>query len=107
MLLHSACLLWLAMANGAAADGTRHLRCCRGHGGPHDAGSYNSRSWETGFFVSQGGSWASEYGDFFLSWYSGLLVSHANRVLGAAAEVLNRKGRPRVFNASQEVGRRC
>lgn len=24
-----------------------------GHGGPHDAGHYNSRSWETGFFVSQ------------------------------------------------------
>jgi len=24
-----------------------------GHGGPHDAGHYNSKSWETGFFVSQ------------------------------------------------------
>jgi hypothetical protein len=23
-----------------------------GHGGPHDAGHYNSKSWETGFFVS-------------------------------------------------------
>jgi beta-amylase len=40
-----------------------------GHGGPHDAGHYNSRSWETGFFVSQGGNWQSEYGHFFLSWY--------------------------------------
>jgi beta-amylase len=40
-----------------------------GHGGPHDAGHYNSRSWETGFFVSQGGNWQSEYGHFSLSWY--------------------------------------
>ena len=64
--------------------------------GPHDAGSYNSRSWETGFFVSQGGSWSSEYGGFFLGWYSGLLVAHADRVLGAASEVLARRGRPRV-----------
>jgi beta-amylase len=40
-----------------------------GHGGPHDAGHYNSRSWETGFFKSQGGRWQSEYGHFFQSWY--------------------------------------
>ena len=38
--------------------------CARGWGGPHDAGNYNSRNWETGFFVSQGGSWDSEYGRF-------------------------------------------
>ena len=79
-----------------------------GHGGPHDAGTYNSRSWETGFFVSQGGSWQSEYGRFFLRWYSGLLVRHADRVLGAAAEALNRPGRPRVLKRAVEVrGRRC
>jgi beta-amylase len=40
-----------------------------GHGGPHDAGHYNSRSWETGFFKSQGGRWQGEYGHFFQSWY--------------------------------------
>jgi beta-amylase len=57
--------------------------------------------------VSQGGSWASEYGDFFLDWYSGLLVQHCDRVLGAAAQMLNRKGRPRVFMAYQEVGGGC
>lgn len=74
-----------------------------GHGGPHDAGSYNSRSWETGFFVSQGGNWNSEYGHFFLSWYSGLLLKHADRILGAAAEVLNKHGRPRVFSSCLEA----
>ncbi|WIA44381.1 hypothetical protein OEZ86_007152 [Tetradesmus obliquus] len=73
-----------------------------GHGGPHDAGHYNSRSWETGFFVSQGGNWQSEYGHFFLSWYSGLLVRHARRVLGAAADVLNKPGRPRMLKAVRE-----
>ena len=79
---------------------------CRGHGGPHDAGHYNSRSWETGFFVSHGGNWQSEYGHFFLSWYSGLLVKHANRVLGAAAEVLNKPGRPRLIKSFTEVRER-
>lgn len=72
------------------------------HGGPHDAGNYNSRSWETGFFVSQGGSWTSPYGHFFLSWYSGLITKHADRILGAAAQVLNKHGRPRVFKSFKE-----
>ena len=40
-----------------------------GLSGPHDAGNYNSRSWETGFFKSQGGRWQSDYGHFFQSWY--------------------------------------
>lgn len=40
----------------------------RGLGGPHDSGTYNSSAWDTGFFVSDGGNWDSEYGRFFLSW---------------------------------------
>ena len=66
----------------------------RGLSGPHDSGNYNSHAWETGFFVSQGGSWDSEYGRFFLSWYSGLLLKHADRLLGAAATALRSRGRP-------------
>ncbi len=66
----------------------------RGLSGPHDSGSYNSHTWETGFFVSQGGSWDSEYGRFFLSWYSGLLLKHADRLLGAAAAAVRGTGRP-------------
>jgi hypothetical protein len=35
---------------------------------------------------------------------SGLLVRHARRVLGVAAEVLNKPGRPRIMKACKEVG---
>jgi beta-amylase len=78
-----------------------------GLSGPHDAGNYNSRSWETGFFKSHGGRWQSDYGHFFQSWYSGLLVRHARRVLGVAAEVLNKPGRPRVMKACKEMQGGC
>lgn len=75
----------------------------RGLGGPHDCGHYNAAAWETGFFVSQGGSWDSEYGRFFLGWYSGALLAHGDRVLAAAAEALGRRGRPRRARAVTEV----
>lgn len=80
-----------------------HAAPHRGLSGPHDAGHYNSSSWETGFFVSQGGSWGTPYGHFFLGWYSGLLLHHADKILGPATEVLNKHGRPRVFKGLQEV----
>jgi hypothetical protein len=38
---------------------------------------------------------------------SGLLVRHARRVLGAAADVLNKPGRPRMLKAVREVSLRC
>src|SRR5688500_1586579 len=81
------------------------LCMCRGLSGPHDAGHYNSSSWDTGFFISHGGSWDSPYGHFFLSWYSGLLVKHTERILSAAQQVLNKNGRPRIFKVLKEVGR--
>ena len=61
--------------------------------GVHDCGDYNSPAWDTAFFVSSGGSWNTDYGHFFLSWYSGLLLQHAGRVLAAASESLSRDGR--------------
>ena len=67
--------------------------CCRGCEGPHDCGDYNSPAWDTAFFVSSGGSWNTDYGHFFLSWYSGLLLQHADRILAAASEALSRPGR--------------
>ncbi|KAK9805935.1 hypothetical protein WJX73_006454 [Symbiochloris irregularis] len=63
--------------------------------GPHDAGTYNSYTWETGFFRKHGGNWQSDYGRFFLDWYSGMLLQHAQRVLSAASLVASRPGRPR------------
>ena len=58
-----------------------------GRGGPHDAGTYTSEPWDTGFFADCG-SYSTEYGDFFLSWYSGLLIDHADRILSAIDVVL-------------------
>ncbi|KQJ93113.1 hypothetical protein BRADI_3g02800v3 [Brachypodium distachyon] len=51
--------------------------------GPDNAGYYNSRSHETGFFCD-GGDYDSYYGRFFLNWYSGILVDHVDQVLSLA-----------------------
>lgn len=84
-----------------AADAAGHPEW--GLSGPHDAGHYNSSSWDTGFFASDSGSWCTPYGHFFLSWYSGLLVQHARRILSRASEVMAQAGRPRVFKAIKEA----
>ncbi|KAL5981480.1 Leucine-rich repeat receptor-like serine/threonine-protein kinase bam2 [Asimina triloba] len=59
----------------------------RGHSfwarGPDNAGTYNSRPHETGFFCD-GGDYDSYYGRFFLIWYSKVLVDHGDRVLSLA-----------------------
>lgn len=59
----------------------------RGHSfwarGPDNAGSYNSRPHETGFFCD-GGDYDGYYGRFFLNWYSRVLVDHGDRVLSLA-----------------------
>lgn len=55
-----------------------------GLGGPHDAPVYDQCPISGGFFVENGGSWASPYGDFFLSWYSDKLIHHGDRVLSLA-----------------------
>jgi len=74
-----------------------------GHGGPHDAGHYNSRAYETGFFADEGGSWATPYGDFFLTWYSDALLKHAERMLGAASEVFARRAGPMEVREVREL----
>jgi Glycosyl hydrolase family 14 len=60
-----------------------------GNAGPHDAGTYNSGPEETGFFRGWGGRWDTEYGRFFLGWYSQALLEHGERMLGAAGSVFN------------------
>ncbi len=42
---------------------------------------------ETPFFRSWGGSWDTDYGAFFLGWYSGALLQHGEALMAAAAEV--------------------
>lgn len=73
------------------------------NGGPHDSGHYNSSVWDAQFFRSEGGSWESEYGDFFLSWYSGMLEQHANAVLTAAAAALRGTNTPRRARRTESV----
>ncbi|KAL6008613.1 Beta-amylase 8 [Asimina triloba] len=51
--------------------------------GPDNAGQYNSRPHETGFF-SERGDYDSYYGRFFLNWYSQTLIEHADNVLSLA-----------------------
>nr|XP_040247848.2 beta-amylase 8 isoform X3 [Aegilops tauschii subsp. strangulata] len=65
----------------------RQSALARGHlfwaRGPDNAGYYNSRSHETGFFCD-GGDYDSYYGRFFLNWYSGILIDHVDQVLSLA-----------------------
>ena len=63
-----------------------------GGSGPHDTGGYNNLPFETGFFRYDGGSWDSEYGSFFLSWYSSELVNHGDRMLEMTKRVFDRRG---------------
>eukprot|EP00889_Picochlorum_renovo_P003621 jgi/Picre1/30651/NNA_006012.t1 len=58
-----------------------------GHAGPPDVGHYNSTPDDTVFFRGWDGTWATEYGKFFLDWYSQALVDHGDRMLHAASTV--------------------
>ncbi|KAL6533694.1 Beta-amylase 8 [Orobanche hederae] len=59
----------------------------RGHSfwarAPDNAGYYNSKPHETGFFCERG-DYISYYGRFFLHWYTQVLVDHADNVLSLA-----------------------
>jgi Glycosyl hydrolase family 14 len=57
-----------------------------GRGPPPGTGHYNSQPQDTPFFTWNGG-WQTPQGDFFLSWYSGALTEHAERLLQAAVRV--------------------
>ncbi|CAA0812021.1 Beta-amylase 8 [Striga hermonthica] len=60
----------------------------RGHSfwarAPDNAGYYNSKPHETGFFCERG-DYDSYYGRFFLQWYSRVLIDHADNVLSLAS----------------------
>ncbi|CAL9748592.1 unnamed protein product [Musa acuminata subsp. burmannicoides] len=58
-----------------------------GHSGPHDAPEYNQSPAFGKFFKENGGSWETAYGQLFLSWYSGKLLSHGDRLLSVASQV--------------------
>ncbi|XP_059275816.1 beta-amylase 3, chloroplastic-like [Lycium ferocissimum] len=62
-----------------------------GQGGPHDSGQYNQFPEDTGFF-QRDGTWNSEYGQFFLEWYSGKLLEHGDRILAAGKSIYQGTG---------------
>ncbi|WVZ55422.1 hypothetical protein U9M48_006082 [Paspalum notatum var. saurae] len=57
-----------------------------GNAGPGDSGGYNDWPEDTPFFRREGG-WNTEYGQFFMSWYSQMLLEHGERILSAATGV--------------------
>jgi len=57
-----------------------------GNGGPSDVGHYNNWPEDTPFFRRDGG-WNTPYDEFFLEWYSGMLLDHGERVLIAAEAI--------------------
>lgn len=60
-----------------------------GSTGPTDAGEYNNWPEDTHFFKKENGGWQSSYGEFFLNWYSGLLLQHGERILSSAKPIFD------------------
>ncbi|KAI4303935.1 hypothetical protein MLD38_039512 [Melastoma candidum] len=63
-----------------------------GSSGPTDAGHYNNWPEDAPFFKKEGGGWNSPYGEFFLTWYSQMLLDHGERILSSAATVFANTG---------------
>ncbi|MED6157835.1 Beta-amylase 3, chloroplastic [Stylosanthes scabra] len=62
-----------------------------GKGGPHDSGNYKQYPEETEFFRREG-TWNSEYGEFFLNWYSSKLLQHGEIILVSAKGIFQGSG---------------
>jgi beta-amylase len=62
-----------------------------GQSGPHDSGQYNQLPDDTGFFQDEG-TWNSDYGKFFLNWYSAKLLEHGENILAAAEGIFRGRG---------------
>jgi beta-amylase len=63
-----------------------------GNTGPTDAGEYNNWPEDAQFFKKENGGWTSDYGEFFLSWYSKMLIDHGERILSSAKAVFEPTG---------------
>lgn len=71
-----------ALADAAAKDG--HPASWGSPPGPESAGDYNSHPADTEFFSA---GYRTEYGKFFMEWYSNSLKMHGKRVLANANAV--------------------
>ncbi|KAA8527837.1 hypothetical protein F0562_035294 [Nyssa sinensis] len=63
-----------------------------GSTGPTDAGHYNNWPEDTNFFRKEGGGWNGPYGEFFLTWYSKMLLDHGERIVSSAKAVFENTG---------------
>lgn len=63
-----------------------------GSTGPTDAGHYNNWPEDTQFFRKEGGGWDGPYGEFFLTWYSQMLLEHGDRILSSATSIFDNTG---------------
>ncbi|KAF6144373.1 hypothetical protein GIB67_024600 [Kingdonia uniflora] len=63
-----------------------------GGSGPTDAGEYNNWPEDTNFFKREGGGWNGPYGEFFLTWYSQMLIDHGERILSSAESLFQDSG---------------
>ncbi|KAG6664598.1 beta-amylase 1, chloroplastic-like [Carya illinoinensis] len=63
-----------------------------GSTGPTDAGHYNNWPEDATFFRKEGGGWNGPYGEFFLSWYSQMLLDHGERILTSAKSIFENTG---------------
>jgi beta-amylase len=53
---------------------------------PDDAGEYNDTPEKTRFFADNG-TYVTEKGKFFLTWYSNKLIKHGDKILDEANKV--------------------
>lgn len=58
-----------------------------GDGGPIGTGNLMHDPEHTDFFRSDKGSWKTPYGEFFLEWYSGMLLQHGERICRVAETI--------------------
>jgi len=81
------------MLNDLAAAASAAGHADWGHGGPNNAGDYNSWPDDTGFFNPNCAcdNYKSTYGQFFLNWYSSRLISHGDRILSAAKSIFSNR----------------
>ncbi|KAF2285574.1 hypothetical protein GH714_005598 [Hevea brasiliensis] len=57
-----------------------------------DAGHYNNWPEDTQFFRKENGGWTSPYGEFFLNWYSQMLLDHGERIVSSAKTIFESTG---------------
>ncbi|KAK7251454.1 hypothetical protein RIF29_34668 [Crotalaria pallida] len=58
-----------------------------GNGGPIGTGSLMQNPEHAEFFRNEGGSWNTPYGEFFLKWYSDMLLLHGERICREAETI--------------------